>query len=92
VCGDDPAGAVVFSDFSPDWREPVNGEGVPIVGWANQLGVTAPPGVGLFCKRHLSAARRLRRLTALEAVGRLERRRVFIRARWPPLTLRRRKG
>jgi hypothetical protein len=64
VCGfdSDAAGSVDFADYNPNWLPP------PTVGWSNQLGVTAPPGVGLFCKRHLKDARRLRRFPAEKAV------------------------
>jgi hypothetical protein len=67
VCGfhSDAAGSVRFADYSEDWTEPA------FVGWSNELGVTAPPGVGLFCQRHLKQARRLRRLESWEAVRRL---------------------
>jgi hypothetical protein len=73
VCGfdSDAAGGVEFADYSPGWREPMASDGSPIIGWSNELGVTAPPGVGLFCERHLRPARRLRRLPAKEAVRRL---------------------
>jgi hypothetical protein len=65
------AGSVEFADYRAGWREPTGVGGVPIVGWSNELGVTAPPGVGLFCKRHLRRARKLRHLPAAEAVRRL---------------------
>jgi hypothetical protein len=72
ACWDvDVAGSVEFADHVPSWRQPTGPEGVPIVGWSNELGVTAPPGIGLFCKRHLRQARRLRHLPAAEAVRQL---------------------
>lgn len=45
VCGfdSDAAGAVQFADYDSNWRP-------PYVGWSNSLGVTAPPGVRLFCQ------------------------------------------
>ena len=68
VCGfdSDAAGAVEFADYFAGWQPP------PYAGWSNELGVTAPPGVGLFCERHLRQAGALRRLTATEAVDRLK--------------------
>jgi len=73
VCGfdSDAAGAVEFADYSAGWREATAPDGAPIVGWSNELGVTAPPGVGLFCGRHLGPAHRLRHLPSQEAVRRL---------------------
>jgi hypothetical protein len=67
VCGfmSEPAGSVYFADYSADWAEPGS------LGWSNGLGVTAPPGVGLFCGRHLRQARRLSHLESGEAVRRL---------------------
>jgi hypothetical protein len=69
VCGFDgeAAGSVKFADYDPNWLPPT------YVGWSNALGVTAPPGVGLFCRDHLKQARRLRRLPAEEAVERMRR-------------------
>ncbi len=68
VCGydSDAAGSVYFADYSQNWTAPL------VVGWSNELGVTAPPGVGLFCERHLARAERLRHLESGEAVRRLE--------------------
>ena len=66
------AGSVEFADYSAGWQEPTNAQGQLIIGWSNELGVTAPPGVGLFCERHLRQARRLRRLPAQEAVARMQ--------------------
>ena len=60
------AGSVVFADYVDGWQEP------PTVGWSNSLGVTAPPGVGLFCRDHLRRAKRLRRLPSAEAVERMK--------------------
>jgi hypothetical protein len=73
VCGfeSDAAGSVEFADYPPGWRAPTGPNGAPIIGWSNDLGVTQPPGVGSFCDRHLPRARRLRRLTAAEAVRQL---------------------
>jgi len=75
VCGFDSgatvAGDVEFADYSDGWRPPTHPNGSPLVGWSNDLGVTAPDGVGLFCARHLKQARRLRHLTAQQAVERL---------------------
>ncbi len=68
VCGfdSDAAGSVYCADYPENWTEP------PVLGWSNELGVTAPPGVGLFCERHLAQAERLRHLESREAVRRLE--------------------
>jgi hypothetical protein len=76
VCGSAslPIDGVEFADFSPSWGEPRHADGTLIVGWSNELGVTAPPGVGLFCARHIRPARRLKRLTAAEAANRLQQR------------------
>lgn len=60
---------VTFADYSPDWGPPRSADGSLIVGWSNSLGITAPPGVGLFCRTHLRRARRLRRLTSTAAVA-----------------------
>jgi hypothetical protein len=61
------AGSVEFADYNPGWQEPtINGNRV--IGWSNSLGVTAPDGVGLFCRKPLKAARRLRRLRSEEAI------------------------
>lgn len=64
VCGfmSDPVGSVRFANYSAGWIEP------DFVGWSNELGVTAPPGVGLFCRRHLRRARWLRHLESEQAV------------------------
>lgn len=74
VCGyeSDAAGSVEFGDYEPGWLPPRRHDGAQIVGWSNELGVTAPTGVGLFCERHLRSARRLRKLQSAEAVRRLE--------------------
>lgn len=74
VCGyeSDAAGSVEFADYDPGWSPPSRPDGSQIVGWSNELGVTAPTGVGLFCERHLRRARRLRKLPSAEAVRRLE--------------------
>jgi hypothetical protein len=57
ACWDvDVAGSVEFDGHRPGWRWQTAADGVPIVGWSNELGVTAPPGVGLFCKCHLRRA------------------------------------
>jgi hypothetical protein len=69
--GTDVAGSVEFADYHPSWRPPFNSEGYPLLGWSNSLGVTAPDGVGLFCREHLPLAKKLRRLRADEAVARL---------------------
>jgi hypothetical protein len=71
VCGFDSgaevAGSVEFADYNPGWQEPtINGN--PVIGWSNSLGVAAPDGVGLFCRKHLKAARKLRRLRSDEAI------------------------
>jgi hypothetical protein len=68
--GAEVAGEVEFADYTgPSWRG--NSDGVPVIGWCNSLGVTAPEGVGLFCRDHLKAAEKLRRLRSEEAVARL---------------------
>lgn len=68
--GAEVAGEVEFADYTgPSWR--ANSDGVPIIGWCNSLGVTASEGVGLFCRDHLKAAKKLRRLRSDEAVVRL---------------------
>jgi hypothetical protein len=68
--GAEVAGSVEFADYTgPSWR--VNSDGLPIIGWSNSLGVTAPEGVGLFCRDHLKAAKKLRRLHSDQAVARL---------------------
>ena len=59
---------VTFADYVADWPHPRSANGSPIVGWSNSLGVTAPPGMGLFCRAHLRRARRLRHLTSGAAV------------------------
>jgi hypothetical protein len=75
VCGftgqSNVAGSVKFADYNEGWREPCSVDGYPIVGWSNSLGVTAPPGVGLFCRDHLKRAKKLQRLSAAEAVERI---------------------
>jgi hypothetical protein len=77
VCGfdSDAAGSVVFADYDPAWVEPTN------PGWSNEFGVTAPPGVVLFCERHLAEAQGLRHLPARAAVGPLIERETAERAR-----------
>jgi hypothetical protein len=68
--GAEVAGEVEFADYTgQSWR--INGDGAPIIGWCNSLGVTAPEGVGLFCRDHLKPAKKLRRLRSDEAVARL---------------------
>jgi hypothetical protein len=69
--GAEVAGSVEFADYHPGWQPPTNSDGYPRVGWSNSLGVTAPDGVGLFCRDHLKPAKKLRRLPADEAVARL---------------------
>lgn len=59
---------VTFADYAADWPHPRSADGSLIVGWSNSLGITAPPGVGLFCHAHLKRARRLRHLTSAVAV------------------------
>jgi hypothetical protein len=75
VCGfysdAEVAGSVQFADYQRGWQAPTSSDGFPLVGWSNSLGVTAPEGVGLFCRDHLKAAKKLRRLPAEEAVARL---------------------
>jgi hypothetical protein len=72
VCGFDSgavvAGSVEFADYNPGWQDP-SVDGNPVIGWSNSLGVTAPEGVGLFCREHLKAARKLRRLRSEDAVA-----------------------
>jgi hypothetical protein len=72
VCGFDSgavvAGSVEFADYNPGWQDPTI-DGNLVIGWSNSLGVTAPDGVGLFCREHLKAARKLRRLRSEEAVA-----------------------
>ena len=65
-------GVVEFADYDPAWQPPHGPNGETIVGWSNELGVTAPPGVGLFCAAHLPEARQLSQLPAAEAVARLK--------------------
>jgi hypothetical protein len=65
------AGSVIFADYIEGWQEPRSADGYPILGWSNSLGVTAPPGVGLFCRDHLKRAEKLHRLSAAEAVERI---------------------
>lgn len=69
ICGGmpDPAGSVCFANYSGDYQGPES----HFPGWKNEIGVTAPPGVGVFCRRHLRRARRLRHLESREAVSRL---------------------
>jgi hypothetical protein len=68
--GAEVVGTVEFADYTgPSCR--VNSDGSPAIGWCNSLGVTAPEGVGLFCRDHLKAAEKLRRLRSDEAVARL---------------------
>jgi hypothetical protein len=69
--GAEVAGSVEFADYHTGWQPPTNSDGYPLVGWSNSLGVTAPDGVGLFCRDHLKPAKKLRRLPADEAVARL---------------------
>ncbi|MEE3065257.1 MAG: hypothetical protein VYA67_15095 [Actinomycetota bacterium] len=59
---------VTFADYAPDWPHPRSADGSPIVGWSNELGITAAPGTGLFCRVHFTRARRLRHLTSTTAV------------------------
>ena len=66
--GPNVAGSVEFADYVKGWQGPRSSDGAPIIGWSNSLGVTAPPGVGLFCRDHLKRAEKLRRLPAAEAV------------------------
>jgi hypothetical protein len=75
VCDFGPAdwlGEVQFTDYTIDWRPPTSWDGHPIIGWSNELGITAPGGVGLFCHEHFTRARRLRRLPAAEAVEQMK--------------------
>lgn len=59
---------VTFADYAADWPHPRSADGSLIVGWSNSLGITAPPGMGLFCRAHLTRARRLRHLNSAAAV------------------------
>ena len=59
---------VTFADYAPQWPYPRSADGSPIVGWSNSLGITAPPGAGLFCREHFRRARRLRHLTSTATV------------------------
>jgi hypothetical protein len=72
VCGFDSgaevAGSVEFADYDSGWQDPTI-DGNPVIGWSNSLGVTAPDGVGLFCREHLKTARRLRRMRSGDAVA-----------------------
>jgi hypothetical protein len=45
VCGSDSEGmgSVEFADHTGGWQPPTTANGVQIVGWSNELGVTAPP-------------------------------------------------
>jgi hypothetical protein len=84
VCGFDSgaevAGSVEFADHNPGWQEPTI-DGNPVIGWSNSLGVTAPDGVGLFCRKHLKTARKLRRLPSAEAVALMSAGRVPLKVR-----------
>lgn len=68
--GAEVAGSVEFADYHPGWQPPSDSGG-PVIGWSNSLGVTAPDGVGLFCREHLRRAKRLRHLPSEEAVRRM---------------------
>ena len=72
VCGFDsdyqPVEEVTFADYLPGWQDPRRADGSLILGWSNSLGITAPPGMGLFCRAHLRRARRLRHLHSNDAV------------------------
>jgi hypothetical protein len=73
VCGRDPVGLVRFADYHGDRHDPTPG-------WCNELGVTAPDGIGLFCRRHLLPARLLARRSSRDAMrllGRVFRSRPF---------------
>jgi len=85
VCGFDSeaSGSVEFADYDPGWSQPLGPGGSPIVGWSNELGITASPGVGLFCDRHLRDARRLKMLTALDALDRMAHGRPRRLRLWP---------
>jgi hypothetical protein len=87
VCGfeSDAAGSVEFADYRRGWEAPTGPHGSAIIGWSNDLGVTAPPGVALFCERHLPRARRLRRLSAAEAVQQLSTQGAAGSGRWSRL-------
>jgi hypothetical protein len=61
-------GSVEFADYTPSWQPPRTADGGLVIGWSNSLGVTAPEGVGLFCRDHLKRAKKLRRLPATDAV------------------------
>jgi hypothetical protein len=61
-------GSVTFADHQPGWQEPTTPNGEQVIGWSNSLGVTAPPGVGLFCRKHRWRAWLLRWLPAETAV------------------------
>jgi hypothetical protein len=41
----------------PGVARPRSHDGRLIIGWMNSLGVTAPEGVGLFCREHLKRAK-----------------------------------
>jgi hypothetical protein len=62
------AGDVAFAEYDPRWQDPRSHDGRLIIGWMNSLGVTAPEGVGLFCREHLKRAKKLRRLRSDQAV------------------------
>jgi hypothetical protein len=73
VCGfHKVAGDVRFANYTPGWTPPTDAQGYQIIGWSNELGVTAPDGVGLFCRKHLKRAKRLRRRPSQEAVERMQ--------------------
>jgi hypothetical protein len=84
VCGFDSGavvvGSVEFADYNSSWREPMR-DGSPVIGWSNALGVTAPEGVGLFCREHLKRAKRLRRLRSEDAVELMRRGKPSVRER-----------
>lgn len=70
VCGfSGAAGSVGFAGYIPSSRPPSNADGIKVIGWSNSLGVTAPDGVRLFSREHLTRAANLGRLPAAEAVG-----------------------
>jgi hypothetical protein len=59
---------VEFANHPPGAGEPVDEHGNGILGWSNELGVTAPPGVGLFCDRHYRRATQFRHLPSTDAI------------------------
>src|SRR5579872_7431643 len=91
ICGAEPrehaTAYVAFADYlrHRPRPEPACGEPAGGVGATNELGVAAPPGVGVFCARHRRAARRLRAMSASEAVGVLRAKRDRRRAMWAKL-------